>query len=390
MPSVPWRFCTAALFLVLFASVAHGEDIQLWNFRGTMPIQTSIGGLTKAETTPEGLLIQTDVEGFIMWANQPIKTPTEVLTMRVKSPSQIGAFFMWTSPAGEEQFTFEIPFIIPATTEVPKDVNIIPSNFPTWDWRAEKVAIRFPAGANVLIEEATLRHWSTMEKFIEGWKSFWTYDTFRAYSINFLWGPLIATNAPARGVMFDTLPPFAWSATRIFYGLLLLAAVIGLVVRFLGKNAALGFGIFAAVFVGCWVIFDIRMGAEIIDYAFDDIDSYVKKEGNNQTLRSHGNLYAIINEALPVINQYDRYVLIYPAGSVYFANVRYMAYPSVPVREEDNAENVKLWAVFERRDILIDENNRLYKKVGTGTVVLSPPGKIVKQLAADVFLFAAD
>lgn len=381
----------AGFILCCVALVANAEEIDFWNFRGSMPKNALVNDLTRAEVTPEGILIQTQTEGYIGWSDQPLEGPVDVISLRIRSPRTIDAVFLWKPLDPTLEGMYQERFIIPASGDFASEIHISLGNLPNWDWRTQQIAFLFAPGTSIIIEEMNLHHWTPMEKLTEVWKSFWTFDTFEIYSINFLWGPLTTTNPVARAHLFDSLPPVALSALRIFYAILAASAVGGFIAGLYLRRKNMMLGAFAYAFIALWLLFDVRMGTEILLYAKRDINSFVMKEGTTQTLRSHGNLYAALQQALPIIRAHDRFALFEQAGSPYFNNIRYQSYPSVPVLENQPTDGIRLWAVFERRDMGV-ENARIWKKADTpsGREYISGTGSIVWRFDDRTFLFATD
>ncbi len=382
----------AGLTLCCVALIAHAEAIDFWNFRGAMPRETGVSGLTKADITDDGLLIQTHQEGWIGWDNHPLSSPVDVITVRLLSATPVRATLLWQPTDGTEGGLYQAPFDIPSTGDFSQNVDIVVSNYQNWDWETERFALLFPANTSIIIEEINLRHWTPMEKIIETWKSFWTFDKFDIYSINFLWGPLTTTNPVARAHLFDNLPPFGWSALRILYAMMSIAIVVSLIIAFVKQKKELGLGVFFVTFAALWIVFDLRMGAEIISYARTDIREFILKENAEKILRTHGNLHAAVERSIEVIKQYDRFVLFAPNPSPHFSLIRYMAYPSVLVTPDQPTEGVRLWAVFQRSDIGVDEQGHLWKKTdsSTGRDILTGTGEIVLQFDDYNYLFVTN
>lgn len=380
----------AGLVALSVATSVHAEEIMPWIFTGAMPKEATVQGLTTAEIRADGLHIATQEDGLILWGNHPLSGPAEIVTLKVKNEKVTDAALLWKQ-AGEEGGLLQLYFKIPAIPGV-QTVDVDVSGYKQWDWQTEQFAIGFPAGTDLVIEEIQFRHWSWDEQLGLMMKSFWDFDEFRAYSINFLWGPLAARNAVQAATLFDTLPPTAWSALRLMFAVLLAAALIALSVKVLQKNTKRAAGILMGTFIALWMLFDLRMGLEIISYARNDLATYVLKEGPQQTLRTHGNLYYRIQESLPIMKEYGSYVLLEPNSTVIFANVRYLSYPARLVRETESHEGVTLWAIFERRDIRVDEQGRLYKKGATADAkeILSGTGKVLKAFDENNFLFATE
>lgn len=381
-----------ALSAVCLPVFAHAEDIEIWSFSNrNMPAEATSQQLDPPpQLTNEGLRIETMSDGYIVWQNKPLPGPADVITLRLQSNQAMEAALIWpANPSNPDQLV-QLFFVV-EPSESFQDVDVIMSDYPEWDWQTEKFGIAFPAGTSVVIESMTFRHWAWSEKLIEGWKTFWTFDEFRPYSINFLWGPLITTNEPARVRLFDTLPPIAWSAVRIFFAIILVAGIGAIVYGITSKNNATA-KLQAIVFFGytciaVWIVFDVRMGLELLRYAQSDIASYVLPEPDEKTLRTHASFYSVADAFLPTIRLHDRYALIAPADSPFFANLRYMGYPSVPVTDMASMSGMTLIAVIDRADITMNAESRLVD--GNGTV-LSLPGRITRRIGVGNFLFETE
>jgi len=374
-----------AIALLTIATTAHAEDIDFWNFRNQIPRETKVNNLTQAKTIPEGLHVKTDTDGFLVWP--ALNGPAEVLTIRARVGKPTTAYFLWQPTTPGEEGMYQIPFTI---TEA--ETNVMLSDYTFWDPSTTAIGMRFTPGSEVIIEDMTFRHWTPMEKMIESWKSFWTFDDFRAYSINFLWGPLVTGNGPAREALFDNLPPLGWSATRIFYGIFVVTGVIALFIGFILKKRSLGLGVFMTVFIFLWALFDVRMGLEILSYVYDDFTTYVTKEGEDQILRTHGNTYAVINDMLPVISKEEKFVLMTRSGAPSYPNIRYMAYPSIAVLDGQDRTGVKLWVIFDRPDFTVDDRGRLVRAADPavfpgGKEILTGTGRIVLDYNSGTFLY---
>lgn len=391
MQFVRLRVLIATLLLGTAVS-AHAEELTMyWSFKNNqMPVQTTTAHLTKVEQTSEGIHVIAQKEGFLIWQDNPIPRHIDVITMKIRSATTFQAGFMWKPKDQHSDSLYRLPFVIRAS-EIAQDVHINVNYFSNWDWQTKAFGLLIPANSELIIEDVSFRRWSPFEKLIEGWKSFWTFDNYRAYSINFLWGPIIATSGPARAVLYNNLPPYGWFGSHIFYSLLGLALLAGLCIRLVSRNKELALGVIAATFVGIWMMFDVRMGLELMSYAFDDIQTYVLQEGEEQTLRTHGNFYAVINEALPAIRMYDSFTLRSGPNSVYYPHLRYQAYPTKLIPEGEDATGVPLWAIFERREFVVDEEGYLLRipdRAHPETAErIAGPGKVIMQFDPSSFLY---
>ncbi len=372
----------AALFFLTLAPVVHAEQIDMWDFTVGQHMPDGSQELSVVERVPEGLHVQTSTNGFLIWQT-PLVHPVDVLTLKIRSAHQVTAGFLW-HPKEDRFIQLQRDFTIPQSSEW-HNAHLTTSTWPDWNWQTDEIGIGFPAGTDLVIESMTWRRYSLAEKLATAWQSFWTFDDFRVYSINFLWGPLLATNPIVLADMYDYLPPTPWSVTRIFYALIGLSALIGAI--FFAFDRQGGKRIFllliACTTVASWLVFDLRMGVELMDYAFNDYQTYVQPADEDKTFRTHGSFYTVAQKMLPTIRQYDRYVLHIDNSSPFYANMRYITYPSLALRPDENTDGVKLHVMIERKDIrvvdgrLVDRNNE----------VLSGSGQILETIEPGSFLF---
>ena len=380
--------------LLVFLPAAHAENAVVWDFaKRTAPNTMQTQSITNIQQIEEGVAVRTQTNGFLSWSGGPLRTPVDVITLTVRSTRPTEAAWMWSPKDKTLQGLYQVFFRIPANSAF-TEVHVPISSTSTWFAEADVQALALPSGSDIVIQKIAFRHWNVFEKSIESIKSFWTFDQFTQYSINFLWGPLLATNPIARSVLYATLPPPSWSALRVFYALTACAAAVAAALRFGMKNAERGkrIGLLAvtSVVAFLWILFDARMGLELLSYARTDITSYVRQDKDTRTLRANGPLNAFLDHLRPTLQQYPRYALLASDALPFFANFRYQTYPSVPVMEGQDMDDIALWLVIERQDIAVDETGRLLKKTGTGYVLLSPKGHIVERFSPSIFLFQTD
>ncbi len=373
--------------VLLCATVtAHAEEIIPWNFRGNMPRDAQTTPQTTAEITEDGLRIATEADGYIVWGNGPMDGPTDVITIRAAAAKDTEGSVLWQEKGATPDQLIQAYFRIPGDGFM-HDVHVIVSSYPQWNWQTDQFALAFPAGSDVIIEEIQFRHWTIYERITELWRSFWTFDSFRSYSINFLWGPLIATNSVLRTEMFESLPPLAWAIGRVLYPLFFAVAIVCWIVGRMKRNGNVGLGLFMIFFSFCWLVFDIRMGSEIMSYAITDIRAYVLADDDQKKLRAFDSVYAKANALFPHIREHETFTLLSPVPSVYYPVFRYNAYPSVIVPDPAGID-VPAWVVIDRPDLEVDDAGylRVRGAVGTGSVIAGP-GTVTATFNDQTFLF---
>lgn len=360
----------------------------MWDLHGKMEQSATNNGLTVVQITDDGLHIQTLKDGFLSWKS-PLLQPIEVITLRVRnhSPQATDAALLWHPQNAPEGKSLALYFTIPAGGKT-QNVHISPAAIGDWDWTSDEIGFGFPAGTDITIEGIAWQHWPLPERVMEAWKTFWTFDEFRPYSINFLWGPQLAFDPITRAELFQHLPPLSWSVLRIIYPLFLLPILFGLLYVFTHddrrKALRIAIIVFLTITAASWVILDLRSGTEIVTYAMNDVRSYAFKENNiGQDFRTHENFYALAHLALPLLMEEPRYVLLTQKEAPFYANLRYMTYPALPITSDKDTRGIPLWFVLKRADIRVDESGRLLE----GTTVLAASGAIIQQLSKDSFLY---
>ncbi|HVW66564.1 MAG TPA: hypothetical protein VHA78_02420 [Candidatus Peribacteraceae bacterium] len=381
------RLPLLALISLILVPAAHAEQDTSWDFRDPS-FQVTQQSLSSVTRGADGLHIQTNTDGFLFWQN-PFVHPFDVMTLHViQNKSATDPGLIWHPPGTPADATTQLFFHINADGNA-QDIDVVPTDNPLWSWQTDQFGIGFPAGSDIVIQSITFKQYSTWEKIAEAWKSFWTFDQFRPYSINFLWGPEFTFSPTARANLFTSLPPHGMSADRLFYSIIGIAVLIGLVFFFFSptrrEGLKTGTVIVCTVFIAIWILFDLRMGSEILSYAFTDIRTYVSPPANEKTFRTHGNFYTIAHAMLPTIEKYDHYVVFEPNDSPFYANLRYMSYPSIPMHPEQDTSKVHLWVVMDRRDVQIGADHRLAD--GNGKI-LTASGHVLQDFGNGTFLFA--
>lgn len=373
----------SALLLTLSLS-AHAGFETTWDFRGGMPGRWEAGGWTDVESTPFGLRITTTRDGSMRRATD-LTHPVQVVSLRVASTRPTEAILLWHVRGTKDGDMVQLPFQIPASeTADPLDIDV--SFYPQWDERADEIGLMLPAGSDVLLQAMTLRGWTGQERLWEGIKSFWHPDEFRPYSINFLWGPLIAFNPYQAATMFEYLPPRAMSAARWFYLLLAIAAGASLACRATGRRSAWLLSLPVA-FAACWLVFDLRMGGEVLSYVHDDWSRYVLADDGDKELRTHGTFFGDLDRALPFLRRNELFAVMTDGASPAYQLSRYQAYPSVGTADAAMT-GVTLWFIYDNPNVGVDERGRLLRALPDGSIrTIASSGRVVLELSEQSFLY---
>lgn len=375
-------FSIVTIALLVACGTARAADETTYDFQGSVPNGTKPQNLTTVEVAAQGMYVKTDADGIIALPVPPRHVDSAVITVTNVQTPRIA--IIWQDHTLKEGEFYQQNVTLPTGDK--QRVNVDLDGVPEWNGMPSAVALAFPAGAEVLIQKIEWKEYTTTEKIAARFKSFWTPDTFQMYSINFLWGPLLSGTEEGRLSMFDDLPPRAWSATRLFYVIFAIAAVVALIVRFSDRVAgpARMKKILLAAGVALWILFDARMTQEIVGYAVHDWSSYVLKPAGERTLRTHVTLYDILSRLDALLGDDERYVLVTREGTPFFSNVRYVLYPAKPVGPPD-AGDTKAWIVLGIPGIDV-KNGALTLPDGT---VLSPAGTLVERFDDSALFFRA-
>lgn len=377
------RFATIGIVAatLLSAGPAFAMDAVTWNFTRSIPDGIVPKNLTAVEVSKEGLYVQTLTDGLLQLPMPDITTDS--LRMVVTNADTKKIALIWqTADLGPGEF-YQAEILLPAGQQ--QTVNLALNQIAEWEPNAMAMGLAFPAGSEMLIHSMEWTSYSPLEKLWNGAVSFWTPDTFSLYSINFLWGPLIGTTPEARAELFASLPPKAWSATRLFYGALVLAA-IGAAAYAWNKpdRRATFLGVLAVAGAAAWILFDARMTQEIVSYAAHDWRTYVLANDEDRVLRTHANLYDVIADIKELMGDDRSYALVAQEGTPFFANVRYALYPAVPLPGVPGTD-AATWIVLASPGVRV-ESESLVRADGT---VLVPRGAVVKRFDDSSFLFRA-
>lgn len=373
-------FSIVTVAFLLACGTVHAVRDTALDFRGTVPKGIAPQHLTTVEIAAQGMYVKTETDGIISLPLPPMRVDSAVVTLTNASTERIG--LIWQDDTLKEGEFYQRNITLPTGDK--QRVNIGLDQVPEWDGMPSALALAFPAGAEVLIQNIEWKQYSATEKFIEHLRSFWTTDSFQMYSINFLWGPLLSGTTEGRLTLFDELPPRAWSATRAFYGAFALATIAAIIVRFTNRVAgpARMKTILLAAGVGLWILFDARMTQEIVTYAARDWSSYITKPANERVFRTHATLYDVLPRLDELLGNDERYVLVTREGTPFFSNVRYVLYPAKPVSPPD-AGDTKAWIVLGIPGIDV-KNGALTLADGT---TLSASGTLVERFDDSALFF---
>ena len=366
--------------LLLVPSFACARQAVTWDFtNGNVPGNWDIRGWSAAPTPEaDGLHIVTSKDGGML-RTLDAGFGVDMVRVTFARGGNFQASFIWNVPNDSQDTIYQLPFM---AEESRPDVQLDLGSAQGWTRFATRVGLYLPAGTDIFLKSIELSGGTPAEKIFNGWKSFWTFEYFGNTSINFLWGPILRFT-PLYTTVFDSNPPQGWSVNRVFYALLILAAIalaIAVIIKKYSMRRATQ--LFFIITFGLWIFYDLRMGLQFLSFVKSD-EQYVT--GATDQFRVYENFYAALKKSVPSLQKYPTYVFLYPKGSSVASRVAYFAYPSRPVAENDDTTGVKTWFVFRRPDVTIDADGRLIRNGGSKVFAIG--GKIIKQFDATSFLY---
>lgn len=371
--------------LLVFPLFAHAETSTLWDFRGHVPGEWDISGLTGVTKTEQGLHIKSNAKGTLI-RDSEFEHGVEALKLTYAAPQNIEAILLWHVRGTPKGYLIELPFMF-RKSAIPNILEFNLDTYDQWDPRTDRIGIRFPAGTEVLIQSMVFSGWNPIEKLSEAAKSFWTFDIYRPFNINFIWGPLLTYTPVARDQMFDKIPPRAQSGNRAFYlvlGIALLFLVIQL--RRAGRDDTARrrhIVIFMSIFAGLWVFYDFRMGLELFSHFQTDYQDYISQQPGERTMRERGDFYDFIEAVAPFVQDRERYAFSAKHRYPFIGLMRYHTYPNIPTASLDELDGIDTWVIYDRSDITLDTKGRV---VFEGRVV-SSSGTILHRYNDRSFVF---
>ncbi|OGJ58905.1 hypothetical protein A2635_01770 [Candidatus Peribacteria bacterium RIFCSPHIGHO2_01_FULL_51_9] len=377
-------FCIG--FATCFAIPAHAAQLTEWSFLdGEIPGRWEVSDIKPNPTpSPQGLQIKTVSEGT-MTQRMRLSHGIDSIVLRASAPVDTEAKLLWHQRNTPDGTMVEFPFVIPGGG-IPVKIEFNVAPYPQWDPWTDQMGFVFPSQAELTIHTIQFVGFALWEKAIEGWRSFWDFDRYTPYSINFVWGPLMTFNPIARRYLYTTLPPLAHSWNWVFYGAIAGAAFFLLLhyVRHRSpRTASRNCILFFSLFFSLWIFYDIRMGSEWIHHFVTIYRDYWTAPLEERTFREHKRFYDFVEAAIPYIQQQDKYIFIGQYRWPYLGAIRYLTFPAIPTFPEQATFGIRTWVVFDRPDITLNEQNRLMMEGKSVT----EPGELLLKFDEGSFVF---
>jgi len=378
--------------LLLWPTLAFAKQETVWDFTKGMHGQWQFSDCTNGEHTDHGLYV---------YAEQPcrfVRTidldhPVDTVTLTLHSPRRVRAVFLWHARKDPPSYMVNLPFVIPEHDGV-LTIELNPSSFPEWDPQTDRIGFVLQHKGELLIEDIRLTHWNLFEKAREAFFSFWKFDKFRPYSINFLWGPVIGLNPVWRAEIFEgPPPPRGWYSGYVFYPLILLAGIASVIIYQRTRRTHHAIGVFILCLTCLWLLFDLRMGTELLSYVRTDWQQFILATPEQKRFRAFDDFLSVYEKAFPSLKDAETYGIAPTYGSPFASLATYITYPHTVLTPEavlqhgPPTHSPMTWLVYNRNDVRIDEENHLIWIKEDGIHRLSKPGEVVEIFSDNSFLF---
>lgn len=372
------------LLAILFVPLsANAKTETTWDFNNPDTLSAWDGkGISAFNMTEDGLILQATEQAHM---TRPISLGHDIqeVYLRYRSERHTEARLLWHQKGAAANAYVELPFMMERAVE-PKEIWFDVTNYSQWDPQTDRIGILLPPGSKVELQKMVFAEYSLFDKIWIGLKSLAKPDAYRAWSINFLWGPRLGTTEAERMNLFMQKPPRGLSVNVILYvicGLLLGWFLLKMHRKILTRQlATVGFLLCFGVL---WIGYDLRMGAELIGYAVDDAQSYWFAEPSERTFRERDDFNAFVEEIAPKLKKHDYYTFMTPNMQTLSSIIRYSTFPSLPVSIQNANANVTAGVFLREPDL--DQN--IAKQIVRRGLPISPPGEITVKRAPHTFLF---
>lgn len=351
--------------------LASGEINAQWQGFGPIQLQKQADGILLATGNGTGMLLTTTQTAFLADAATVVASTQEPMNLH----------FVWIYTEDPESVTYSVPFSLSSGARRTASFSLANAN--EWLKNEKKIGLVLPPNTSLLLHRIDFHQWNWFERIAQNISAFWTLDEYRPYSINFTWGPQLASNPIERGELYQTLPPASTSATLVTYQVLLgilILIVAWTYVRPRGNQMEYILKKMSVVLLVAWILFDVRMGSEFLSWVAHDQSTYIGKSVATRTLRDRERFYDFAAFASPFVADRESYIFFAEQPWPYLGLMRYLTYPAIPGIDFEKDDT---WVIYNRSDIQISPANQL---TIDGTAI-SEPGTLLGRFDSDSFVF---
>ncbi len=340
-------------------------------------------GAIQMRQVPSGILLSSTGTGkFVTPTALGVFPQTGVLITSAERDTTVYFTWTFTDDPAEIEYAVRIDLSAGSATATPFSL----ADNPYWKKGGKTVGLVLPPGSTLLLHSIELQQLNVAEKTVEAVRSFWTFDSYRPYSINFVWGPEIVTNPIARANLFQNLPPKALSGTYVLNGILVAGLLIIALVLYYksgGNKKRRLIHASCILVLAVWILLDLRMGSEFLSWVKADHDAYISAPAGRKTFRERDRFYDFAEFARPYLQDRQSYIFLAQQQWPYLGNLRYLTYPAIP---GISIETDDTWVIYDRPDMDIDAAGQ----ITLDGEAVSTQGTLLGRFDAHSFIFRTD
>jgi len=368
-------FATA---LILLPTATFAATVQFYDFRSGF-VNTEWNGIgdIAMEQLADGVRLTTGVGTGVLVTQTEPPFLADMGRIKTTSAEQVELMFLWSFRSSLQSATNRVTMLI---DDMPEAMTLFPlSQHPEWREEPKNFGILIPPNHSIVVHTIELVKLSLGEKIKSLWSSFWTFDEYRPYSINFVWGPVFGTNPAEISLLYRYLPPQFLMGMKAIHIFLACTLIIGGIAYAITRKKIIPKILFVLL-LGTWIVLDARMGSEFLSWVKHDHDAYIAAPAGMREFRDRDRFYDFAEFVKPLVHDRQRYIFFASYPWPYLGNLRYITYPTLPafnLREDDT------WVIYDRPDIGVSADGRL---VIEGSIV-SEPGKVLGAFEQGSFVF---
>ncbi len=368
----------AILFALPLSAAA--ESVTEWNLVNQQKIEGwNAMSITNVVLRPEGLQLATQTRGQLVKAAN-IRHAVDTVSITYASSLGANGIFFWHAKGMPSTEAYQIPISFPQTS-VAQTIVMDMSKIKEWDMRTiDSIGFALDAGSEMTLKSIEFSGPGFVDSIVYPLKSFFLFDNMHAYTINFLWGPMMTFGDAQMRRLYSAYPPLGTSANSIFFAVLGIALCGALVLR--KWKSGILVTLFFVLLSSIWILYDLRMGAEVMSFAKKDYATWWSKPSELRDFRDRGSFPAFAEVAAPFTKGKNHYVLLASGNWPYYGIILYATYPAYPISYEE-ATDADVWIVYDRPDLEQDTEGRL----SIEGKPISPPGRIVRDFEPGAFVF---
>lgn len=371
---------TVSLLAPLSASAMQTQTFEFADGK----INASWAGLgpIQVQKAPQGIVLSTGAGTGEFLTTATLTGTAEAGTLRMSAQSDQDFYVGWIFSDDPRQNIYTIPLTAPRGDDERVSFRLRAEEL--WQpARVGKFGLILPPNTVVMLHSIELHRWNVLEHVWSRVVSFWKFDEYRPYSINFVWGPQLAGNSVETEAMYRYLPPQTLSATIAAYvALIVLIALLyayAHVFRHPEEKRAWVLRRALLAMAVLWLLFDARMGGEFLSWVAHDQATYIGKPQGERTLRERESFYDFAEYATQFLGDRTSYIFFADHEWPYLGNMRYVTYPAIPGITIDTDDT---WVIYNRPDLTVTDG-----RITIDGEPVSAPGTLLGRFDEKSFVF---